>query len=409
MECSHPMQLSPRARDTLYPIYDFAHGFLSRDEVLLWPPVTTQEQLDDLLPRLHFHFPENFQIVVPVATSRLHPSGNVPKYLADYADRCRSEIRFVSAAPRRRNTLALALRYRGLLFTRPASELPLGTVTRYLPNVAPIDPNDVEMETYWLAKFHRAGQQREIAPSRERFDQYARKLPKRKKAYLLCTGPSLARFAEFDLSDGYVIGCNSVVSNEPLMERTRPDFIVATDPIFHFGPSIYAEQFRRDLAAAARRWPFLFMTLNVYHHVLRHHLDMPADRVCQVPVRHDTRALPFNTHWSVPQTANIMTMLMMALARTLAEEIYIIGADGREPGETYFWKHDPASQLTDKMQAIKDCHPAFFAKRDYVDYYDRHCGIVRAQVEDIESAGGRVYTLTPSFIPALAERPAPPP
>jgi hypothetical protein len=401
------MQLPLSLRDPLYRLYNGVNRLAARPEILLWPPLSDQEKLDDLLARLRFHFPEGHELIVPVTTSRLTPSGRVPWHMHDYTERCRSAFRIMKARPGNRNAIALALRYRGLLLTDHADRVPGGRVARYLPNAAPIDPNDVEMETFWIAKLHLGDRQAEIAPSRARFEAYRRALPKRRKAYLLCTGPSLSRFAEFDFSDGYVIACNSVVSNDRLMDHAKPDFIVASDPIFHFGPSIYAEKFRQDLAAAATRFPFLFLTLNSYHHILRHHLAMDRERVCEVPLRLDTEARALHTDWSVPQTANIMTMFMLPLARALADEIHIIGADGREPGETYFWKHDPASQLTDKMQAIKACHPAFFAKRDYVDYYDRHCAIVKDQVASIESAGGRVYTLTPSHIPALRDRPSP--
>ena len=99
-----------------------------------------------------------------------------------------------------------------------------------------------------------------------------------------------------------------------------------------------------------------------------------------------------------------MTLLMMPLAFSLAPRIAILGADGREPGETYFWKHDPQSQLTEQMKAARECHPAFFAKRDYEDYYESHCQVIERQVSEIERLGGEVSSLTPSFIPALRAR-----
>lgn len=396
------MQLPTGLKDLLYRGYS---AMILRPRLArVWPPVATQEQLDDLLPRLHFHFPKGWTVEVPLASAGLKPSGKLPYYMADYADRCESTIRLTGPGA---NLIPSLLWRGGTLLSAPVERIAGGRVLQYLPNVAPFDPTDVEMETFWVAKFHHQGQRRSIAPSRQQLLAYIRTLPRRKKAYLLCTGPSLSRFAEFDYGDGYVIGCNSVVSNEALMLHAKPQFIVASDPIFHFGPSIYAEKFRQDLASAAQRFPFLFLTLNVYHHLLRTHVAMARDRMCEVPLNLTTATAPLDEKFSVPQTANIMTMFMLPLAQTIAEEIYIIGADGREPGETYFWKHDPASQLTDKMQAIKDCHPAFFEKRDYVDYYDTHCAIVKGQIESIEARGGRVYALTPSYIPALAQRPAP--
>lgn len=369
-------------------------------EVHVLPEVPSQEAFDDLLPRLQFHFPRGWDIHLygPHREPRTRPY-----HLADYGDRFRGRLSFHRRAP---GAITSAMRYGGVLLNAPTGSFPLGRFLQYAPNVAPIDRSEVEMETFWIAKLQTQGRAKAARESRGRLMRYIRKLPRRKKAYLLCTGPSLSRFAEFDFSDGYVIGCNSVVSNPALMKHARPEFIVASDPIFHFGPSIYAEQFRRDLAAAAREYPFLFLTLGVYHHLLGPHVELSRERICEVPHTIDTGTDKLTARWAVPRTANIMTMFMLPLAHTIAKEIHIIGADGREPGETYFWKHDPSSQLTDKMQAIKDCHPAFFERRDYVDYYDTHCDIVQKQVSQIEREGGRVFSLTPSFIPALRDRPS---
>ncbi|MCC6547401.1 hypothetical protein IT570_09560 [Candidatus Sumerlaeota bacterium] len=397
------MQLPLAPRRFLYALYNGARAPFTRRDVMLWPPVRTQERLEDLASRIRFHFPAGFEITIPHAHGLTVPD-RTPWYLADYGTRCTSRINLLAMDDERSGALQLALRQRGVILTEPAESVPFGGLVRYLPNGAPLDPSDVEMETFWLAKFHEAGRARIARETRRLFSSHVEGLPKKKKVYLLCTGPSLSRFAEFDFSDGYVIGCNTVVSNEALMRHARPDFVVASDPIFHFGPGIYAEKFRSDLAEAAKKHNFLFMTLATYHHLVPHHVAMDPLRVAMPPLRLDHAVRGLHVEWSVPQTANIMTMFMMPLARALAPEIFIIGADGREPSETYFWKHDPSSQLTDKMQAVKAAHPAFFDKRDYVDYYDRHCGIVASQVAEMESQGCRVRTLTPSHIPALRER-----
>lgn len=402
------MPLSAGVRDVVYTAWGaLAMGRRGpRRQIHIWPGVESQEEFNDLLPRLQFHFPRDCNFHITLRGHGIELPTERPYHMGDYS--ARADGNFILAeesAPRPLWPLIVPPHH--VLLNRPVATVPGGRRIQYLPNVAPFDPREVEMETFWAAKFHHAQNRRAVAPSRERFLRYIQKLPKREKAYLLCTGPSLSRFREFDFSDGHVIACNSVVSNRALLEHSRPDFVVASDPIFHFGPSIYAEQFRQDLASAARDFPFLFMTLDVYAHLLRAHVDMPEERWAVVPNCAGSAVHDLRRDWFVPRTANIMTMFMLGVAATLAKEIYIIGADGREPGETYFWKHDPASQLTDKMQAIKDCHPAFFERRNYADYYDRHCEVVDHQVRQIESAGGRVYTLTPSFIPALARRPAP--
>ena len=122
------------------------------------------------------------------------------------------------------------------------------------------------------------------------------------------------------------------------------------------------------------------------------------------PLRSGTEFAKLTEQWRLPRIGNVLTQIMMPIARTLAPEICIIGADGREQGESSFWKHDPASQIGDRMKDLQQCHPAFFAKRDYKAYYAEHCERLRAQIEMHESKGGSVSSLTPSFIPVLAER-----
>lgn len=406
------MQMPPIIKDYLYRLY---HGRVRNhgnhpNDILLWPPVKSPEQLADLLPRLQFHFASrrasiNRMIIPLTDQSILNEQPDTPYYHGNYIERCHCEFQFPDASRFQGLTLGKAARdYRGVLLTQPADRISGGWWMKYLPNVAPLDPCDVEMETFWVAKLLHFRQRRFLKKNQRRFREFVKRLPKKKKVYLLCTGPSLARYKEFDFSDGYVIACNSVVSNPELMKHAKPDFIVASDPIFHFGPSTYAEQFRLDLAGAAKKFPFLFLTLDSYHHLLETHFALPQKRVAEVPQALTHRMRNMFRHWEVPQTGNIMTMFMMPLAATLARRVYIIGADGREPGEDYFWKHDPNSQLTDQMQAIKDCHPAFFEKRNYEDYYDAHCRVVQKQVDQIEKRNGRVYTLTPSHIPALKNK-----
>ncbi|CAN5305028.1 hypothetical protein BH09SUM1_BH09SUM1_11260 [soil metagenome] len=398
------MQLSPGAKSILYGGYRALLRRTARQEAIVWPPIASQAQLDDLIPRLQFHFPEGWKIVLPVSDPAIEQSTARPYYLADYSSRCASKFTIVHEKDRSRNAWLLSLRNRGVLLSKPASEISGGASAKYLPNVAPLDPSDVEMETFWTAKLHTNSGRATEPESRARFLAWRDSLPQKKKAYLLCTGPSLSRFREFDFSDGHVIGCNSVVSNDALMAHSNPVAIVANDPIFHFGPSIYAEKFRQDLGQASTAYPFLFLTSNAFNHLIAPHINLRAERIAAVPLVLDSRGESFAKRWAFPRTSNILTSMMIPLGRAIAEELYIIGADGREPGETYFWKHDAASQLTDKMQAIKDCHPAFFEKRDYVDYYDRHCEILKSQIEDVESSGGKVRSLTPSHIPALKAR-----
>lgn len=389
-------------RPAAWWFYAAARRLIGHEKILLWPPFEDERSLSEIHARLCFQYGAEKEILIPVRQADLRPSADLPSYLPRYEQAFRSTY-FVTE----RSELPLltsALRHRAVLYWKTPQEESVRRRIARLPNCAIIDPEQCEEESGEIGWIEVMSTHRDRAAHRRRFFEWRDKLPKRERTYLLCTGPSLARFDEFDFSDGYVVACNTAVTNDALLEHARPDFIVAIDSIYHFGPSNYACAFRRDLASAAERHEFLFCTSDLHHHIVERSLDLSNERICEIPLRSGTEFVKLTERWRLPRIGNVLTQIMMPIAHTLAPEICIIGADGREQGESSFWKHDPASQIGDRMKDLQQCHPAFFAKRDYVAYYAEHCETLRAQIETHESEGGSVSSLTPSFIPALAER-----
>jgi hypothetical protein len=99
-----------------------------------------------------------------------------------------------------------------------------------------------------------------------------------------------------------------------------------------------------------------------------------------------------------------MTLYMLPVASAIAEEVYVIGADGREKNEHYFWKHHETTQYGDLLSSVRDAHPSFFRDRNYNAYYEEHCRTIEELMRYGESHGVRYHSLTPSRIPALANR-----
>lgn len=146
--------------------------------------------------------------------------------------------------------------------------------------------------------------------------------------------------------------------------------------------------------------------MDSYRHLVRRHVDLPRSRVLEIPIGRDATLAPLARTWVAPRTANIMTLLMLPLAHALAGTILILGADGRDAEDVGFWKRLEPARLEALLPTVEQCHPAFFAKRNYRRYYQEHCAVVERQIRSIEAAGGTVQTLAPSSIPALASRAA---
>jgi hypothetical protein len=263
------------------------------------------------------------------------------------------------------------------------------------------------------------------------------------KGYAFGTGPSLERAAEFDYSGGFRVVCNTIVKNKALLEHIKPQLLVFQDLAFFFGPSRYSAEFRQMMIETVRKFQCYIMV--PYHSVpllLAHYpeleskiigvqipgiVDMSVREIIWMLIRISKRifnsSLPLPTkipghgeefNFPTPDklyvraSTNVMTTSMLPVVSSICEEIYIIGADGRKPDESYVWTYNPSSQLGDIMQTIFDTHPSIFRDSVYTDYYKEHCDFFENLLRYGESMEKKYYSLTPSYIPALAKRPAPP-
>jgi hypothetical protein len=205
--------------------------------------------------------------------------------------------------------------------------------------------------------------------------------------------------------------CNSIVRNPELLEHIRPQFIAAADFVFHYGPSRYAAEFRRDLIAALETTGAYFLVPEQLAPLMLRHYPHIAQRTIAIPVanRFDPRMklrgvnVQLLNRFQVRSLDSVLNLLMLPVASTLANEIYVLGCDGRKPVDKAFWSHHSASQYSDLMKTVNDSHPGFFDV-DYVDYYDRYCAHVASVIAAGEAVGKSYASLVPSYVPALSTR-----
>ncbi len=230
----------------------------------------------------------------------------------------------------------------------------------------------------------------------------------KKTGYIYGNGPSLKSALEMDLSEGTSIICNTIVKNKELMHKVKPPIIVIGDPIFHAGCSSYAGEFRRHLLKAMAEFDsYLIVPMRDYAVYMANMDPSLRQRIIGVPfVPGQVPNLNLYKKFHVTTTSNILTLFLIPLAATFFEKTFILGCDGRPLEEDdYFWKHDPASQLGERMDDIQVAHPAFF-EISYNDYYLEHCEVLARWLDEAESKGRTFVNLTPSYIPALKARQA---
>jgi hypothetical protein len=226
------------------------------------------------------------------------------------------------------------------------------------------------------------------------------------RAFLFGTGPTFDEVELDRLPPGLRIATNSMVVNNAVMERLQPQLIIASDPIFHAGPSKYAYEFRHHLVSAMERYDAHFIfpmrDVGVYFAHLPSHLH---DKLIAVPIGPPGEINNRLTEALVTaSTANVMTLLLLPVAASLTRELILGGFDGRPLQDNdYFWQHSASVQISNEMDSIRKAHPAFFAI-DYDDYYFAHVEIVRRYLDTLEAAGYAVRSITPSHVPCLQAR-----
>src|SRR5262249_29072050 len=204
------------------------------------------------------------------------------------------------------------------------------------------------------------------------------------------------------------IVCNSIVRNRILLERIRPRLIVSADPVFHAGCSSYAGAFRSSLGEALDATGAYLAIQERDAHIYRAYLPPRlSSRIIPIPIAYGSGVnFDFQRRFALYATKNVLTMFMLPIAFALADRIAVLGCDGRPVSDNrYFWRHDSASQFDSHMESVKRTHPGFFTL-SYNAYYALHCETVRRWIVAAERAGKTVENLTPSYIPALADRSA---
>jgi hypothetical protein len=372
-----------------------------RHRLIVWPRIRKWEELEDVVNWLAWYLPEKSGLTVTVLVSRSLGKGpetwdaDVQKNVNLLSGELRGEL--IDAVLVYKNTLWNS--FNALV----AFNAKLDSIDKHFFGVH---------ESLAFERIYQSHDTKQLARMRSELDRTSqanyRALYDRykscRRAFVLGTGPSLQMALSMDFSpDDLVIGCNSIVKNEKILIHTRPGVIAFADQVFHFGRSNYAKQFRADLLRAVRRLGCFCIVPPERGLLLAMHFPEVASRLIAMPFN-GTFNLPTPGNRKVKVTENVMTLYMLPIASAIAKEIYIVGADGREQRERYFWKHDETAQYGELLSSVREAHPSFFRDRNYNAYYEEHCRTLEELMRYGENHGVTYSSLTPSRIPALAKR-----
>ena len=202
------------------------------------------------------------------------------------------------------------------------------------------------------------------------------------KSYVFGNGPSLAIATQMKFVDGFRIVCNSIVRSKSMMQHLRPHFIVAGDPVWHFGFSEYAKTYRRDL--------YEYLNKNETMYVCPADQGFVSYLNANNEGRNKTILIPYGdkrptydllSMFYLPVFTSVINSLMLPLASTLASSIYILGSDGKDSDANKnedFWAHAKDIQYSEEL--VKNghaCHPTFDIARKSHD----ECKMVESSLE----------------------------
>ena len=375
-------------------------------QVMYYPVVTDEKVLADLINRVAWYLPDSafsqVDIVIPVGDRVAKNdimSLRTPVYQQRYIKQS-TNIKLVS----KKN---LDLGQADAILVWDKSKLLNIRVLPHIARTEVVDPtyySTIESGTY-MSLYYRTLEHKEkelvVELSKKNYQSLLNKVMGYDKAYVFGTGPSLDRAMEFDYSDGFCVVCNSIVKNKTLLQHIKPQLLVFADPVFHFSPCLYSAEFRRLMLDVVKEFDCYIMLPEHNVPLYLSHCPELENKIIGMPVYGENYNFPNYNNFNVRGSANILTLFMLPVASAVAREIYIIGADGRNPDEKYFWKHSSSSQFDDLMQTVFNTHPSFFRDRVYTDYYKQHCDFLEGLIHYGERLGKKYYTLTPSYIPAL--------
>jgi hypothetical protein len=230
------------------------------------------------------------------------------------------------------------------------------------------------------------------------------------KAYIFGTGPSLEKAIERDWSDGIRIVSNTIVKDAELWNKINPHIIVASDGIYHFGCGKFAESFRKDLNLRLRETDTYFIFPDIFYPFCLKELPDHKDKFIPIPFGYYTSIHSDLTNkYAIPLGDNVLPMMLLPLATTLAKNVYLWGFDGRSPDDKLFWKNSSKHFYPEHVEELMRLHPAFYNKlvpKGSADQYVKrvHGDSLDMALKDAEKVGFVFKMMHFSYTKILQDR-----
>ncbi|MBI2138454.1 hypothetical protein HYU13_02610 [Candidatus Woesearchaeota archaeon] len=381
--------------------------------LVFFPIVKSKEEFTDIFNRAHWYFPESGyskpRVIIPVSrevsriAGKVRPPESQENFLGEKADVEVVECDSPKAISLAASPGAILLWKEIRLFSLPGFPLSFGRTFLVDKNYSGV----TESKNYVMAfnsTLSMKSRERIREISGNNFSRLASLVDGKARSYVFGTGPSLSDAISMDFSDGFRIVANTAINDAALMKHIMPHAVVFGDFAYHDGPSKYAAKFRKQMLNVCRSGCFAVTREDVMPFFIAHYPEI-EDRI--IGLRLDIFGqfrIPTASDLSVKLSNNTLVSFMLPLASSFTKEVFVIGCDGRKPGDKLFWSHAGKAHYDGLKQTVQDTHPSFFRDTDFQSYYEENCIATEKFIVAGEKHGREYISRTPSYIPALRKR-----
>ena len=230
-----------------------------------------------------------------------------------------------------------------------------------------------------------------------------------KTAAVFGTGPSLDDAFEFDFSETFTVACNTIINSPELLDHIKPSFLCAGDVVSHFGVSAYAAKFREDLVRVLRTSGSTFFTTSDFGFLMLSKFPDLREQIIMCQQTANGPIVDLLETFALPKLDSTLNIHMLPLASTVADTVFILGCDGKDPDPEKnedFWNHSKLAHYHDLVETGHQAHPTFDMRRQALTH-TRFVDSTDGSLVTGEFMGRRYYCLKPSFTPSLRSRPTP--
>jgi len=365
-------------------------------KLVYYPKLESQSVLNDIIERLRWYLPaqESNQASVILSISKELRALHALDYMETISD---------SELGDHLQSADLVLVWDQKSLNEPLIQQLNTTVACVDPHYFSLTESDVYRRLYSYTMTS-ADQRHYHAISKQNYQRFAELHKDKKRSFVFGTGPSISQSFQYQYDHSLKIVCNSIVKNNKMLDHIRPDLLAFADPVFYFSHCDYSVKFREQAVRLLTTQDCYGVIPDFTLPLMLAHYPELTDKLIGMPTYGTLINFPDLDRFYVKGTSNILTSLMLPIASAFTDSVFIIGCDGRQPGETYFWKHNTTTQFDDLMQSVADAHPSYFRDRNYTDYYDDHCDQLKELIEHGELQNIKYFTLTESYIPVLSSR-----